>query len=249
MTGLLEGKAAIVTGAASGIGEATVRLLAAEGARTLAVDLPGTPLRAVHAGSEGVTFLEMDVTAPGAAEAIIGAAVDTFGRLDILFNNAGTVGKGGLLEQHDEADWQFVIDLNMTSLYRLSKTALPHLRKSGAGRIINVGSVRSDFAESGAVAYTSTKHGVAGLTKVLACELGPHGTANYIQPGAILTGITKPAFDRMPEYADYWKARAPVGRFGEPEDIANAVLFLASDEASFVSGIGLWVDGGAMSHL
>ncbi|MBI1180946.1 MAG: SDR family oxidoreductase [Alphaproteobacteria bacterium] len=248
MTGLVEGKAAIVTGAASGIGAATAALLAEEGAGVLAVDLPGSPLASVHAGRERIVCLEMDVTAPEAGPAIVRAALDAFGRLDILFNNAGTVGKGGEVETHDEADWQFVIDLNMTSIYRLSKAAMPHLKKSEAARIVNVGSVRSDFAESGAAAYTATKHGVAGLTKVLACELGRHGTANYIQPGAILTGITRPAFERMPDYAKYWKERAPVGRFGEPEDIANAVLFLASEEAGYVSGIGLWVDGGAMCH-
>jgi 3-oxoacyl-[acyl-carrier protein] reductase len=248
MTGLLEGKAAIVTGAASGIGEASARLMASEGARVLAVDLPGKPLAQVHAGSPSILCMDMDVTAAGAADAIVAAAIDAFGRLDILFNNAGTVGKGGVVETHDEADWNFVIGLNLTSVYRLSKAAIPFLKQSGAARIINVGSVRSDFADSGAAAYTSTKHAVAGLTKVLACELGPYGTANYIQPGAILTGITSPAFERMPDYAAYWKARAPVGRFGESEDIANAVLYLASDEADFVSGIGLWVDGGAVSH-
>jgi len=248
MTGLLEGKAAIVTGAASGIGEASARLLAAEGAKVLAVDLPGKPLAAVHAGRANIVCMDMDVTAEGAARRIVQAAIDAFGRLDILFNNAGTVGKGGVVETHDEADWDFVIGLNLTSVYRLSKAAFPYLKQSGAARIINVGSVRSEYADSGAAAYTATKHAVAGLTKVLACELGSHGTANYIQPGAIVTGITSPAFERMPAYAQYWTERASVGRLGESEDIANAVLFLASDESSYVSGIGLWVDGGAMSH-
>jgi 3-oxoacyl-[acyl-carrier protein] reductase len=248
MTGLLDGKAAIVTGAASGIGEASARLLADEGAKVLAVDLPGKNLQGVHEGRAGIVCLDMDVTADNAAGKIVAAAMDAFGRLDILFNNAGTVGKGGPFESHDEADWDFVIGLNMTSVYRLSKAAFPYLKQSGSARIINVGSVRSEFADANAVAYTATKHGVAGLTKVLACELGSHGTANYIQPGAILTGITRPAFDSMPDYAKYWKERAPVGRFGESEDIANAVLFLASDEASYISGVGLWVDGGAMSH-
>jgi len=249
MTGLLEGKAAIVTGAASGIGEATAKLFSTEGAKVLAVDLPGKPLAAVHGGDGNVVCLEQDVTAEGAADRIVAAALEAFGGLDILFNNAGTVGKGGEIETHDEADWRFVIELNLTSVYRLSKAAIPALRNSKAGRIINVGSVRSDFADKGAVAYTTTKHGVAGLTKVLACEIGDFGaTANYIQPGAILTGITRPAFEAMPDYAQYWKERAPVGRLGEAEDIANAALFLASDESSYVSGVGFKVDGGAMAH-
>ena len=250
MTGLLEGKVAIITGAASGIGEATTKLFTSEGAKVLAVDLPGAPLDDVHGNDADVKTLEQDVTGPDAAQKIVQAALEAFGKVDILFNNAGTVGKGGEVENHDEADWQFVIDLNLTSMYRLSKEAIPELKKSGAGRIVNVGSIRSDFADSGAAAYTATKHAVAGLTKVLACELGGDGiTANYVQPGAILTGITKPAFEMMPDYATYWKDRASTGRLGEPEDIANAVLYLASDEASFVTGIGLMIDGGATSHF
>ena len=249
-TGLLEGKVAIVTGAASGIGKATTELFTSEGAKVLAVDLPGTPLNDVHGNDANVSCLEQDVTEDGAADAIVTAAVEAFGKVDILFNNAGTVGAGGEVEAHDEADWDFVIGLNITSVYRLTKAAIPELKKSGQGRVINVGSIRSDFADAGAAAYTTTKHGVAGLTKVLACELGKYGiTANYVQPGAILTGITKPAFEMMPDYGKYWEDRASVGRLGEPEDIANAVLYLASEEADFVSGIGLMIDGGATSHF
>ena len=249
MTGLLEGKVAIITGAASGIGKATTTLFTDEGAKVLAVDLPGSPLDDVHGNDTNVKTLEQDVTAPEAADSIVNAALEAFGRIDILFNNAGTVGAGGEVESHDEADWMFVTDVNLHSMYRITKAAIPALKESGAGRIVNVGSIRSDFADSGAAAYTATKHAVAGLTKVLACELGAHGvTANYVQPGAIITGITGPAFEAMPEYGKYWQDRASVGRHGQPEDIANAVLYLASDDASFVSGIGLMIDGGATSH-
>ncbi len=250
MTGLLEGKVAIITGAASGIGKATTELFTAEGAKVLAVDLPGSPLNDVHGNDANVSCLEQDVTGEGAADTIVGAALEAFGKIDILFNNAGTVGQGGEVESHDEADWMFVTELNLHSMYRITKAAIPELKKSGAGRIVNVGSIRSEFADSGAAAYTTTKHGVAGLTKVLAVELGQHGiTANFVQPGAILTGITEPAFAAMPEYGEYWKNRASTGRLGLPEDIANAVLYLSSDEASFVSGIGLMIDGGATSHF
>ena len=249
MTGLLEGKVAIITGAASGIGKATTTLFTDEGAKVLAVDLPGSPLDNAHGNDANVKTLEQDVTAPEAADTIVKAALETFGRIDILFNNAGTVGAGGEVESHDESDWMFVTDVNLHSMYRITKAAIPALKESGAGRIVNVGSIRSDFADSGAAAYTATKHAVAGLTKVLACELGGHGvTANYVQPGAIITGITGPAFEAMPEYGKYWQDRASVGRHGQPEDIANAVLYLASDESSFVSGIGLMIDGGATSH-
>jgi len=249
MTGILEGRKAIVTGAASGIGEATTKLFADEGASILAVDLPGTSLADVHADTPNVVLMEQDVTTADAAANIIGKAIDSLGAIDILFNNAGTVGRGGELESFDDADWDFVVNLNMTSVYKISKAAYPHLKASNDGRIINVGSVRTDFADVGAAAYTATKHGVAGLTKVMACELGPHGgTANYVQPGAILTGITRPAFEMMPEYGKYWTELAPSGRLGEASDIANAVLFFASEESGFVSGEGLYVDGGATCH-
>lgn len=249
MTGLLEDKAAIVTGAASGIGAAVTRLFAEEGARVLAVDLPGAHLTDAFAGDDNIVCLEQSVTEDGAAVTIVGAAIDNFGRLDILFNCAGGVGAGGEIETHDEADYDFVMDLNVRSVYRLSKAAIPELKKSGAGRIVNIGSVRSNFSDAGAVSYATSKHAVAGLTKTLACEVGKYGmTANYVLPGAIVTAITAPVLEAMPEFKDYWVKRASVGRLGEPEDIANAVLFLASEESNYVNGAGLAVDGGVMSH-
>ena len=249
MTGILEGKIAIVTGAASGIGEASAKLFASEGARVLAVDLPGTSLAEVHANTPNIVLMEQDVTTTDAAANIIGKAVESLGGIDILFNNAGAVGAGGELETFDDDDWDFILGLNLTSVYKITKAAYPHLKKSKASRVINVGSVRTDYANVGAAAYTTTKHAVAGLTKVIACELGPHGgTANYLQPGAIITGITKPAFDRRPEFGVYWTDLAPTGRLGEASDIANGVLFLASEESSFVSGTGLYIDGGATCH-
>ena len=249
MTGILEGKTAIITGAASGIGEATAKLFAAEGCRTLAVDLPGTPLADVHADTPGIVLMEQDVTTDDAAQNIIDKAVADLGSIDILFNNAGTVGAGGEIENFSDDDWNFVLNLNLTSVYKITKAAMPHLKKASAPRVINVGSVRSDYADAGAAAYTATKHAVAGLTKVMACELGPHGgTANYLQPGAIITGITKPAFAMMPEFETYWTDLAPTGRLGIPEDIANGVLFFASEESGFVSGTGLYIDGGATCH-
>jgi len=249
MTGILEGKTAIITGAASGIGEASAKLFAAEGATVLAVDLPGTPLAEVHADTPGVVLMEQDVTTDDAAAKIVAKAIDSLGGIDILFNNAGTVGAGGELETFSDDDWDFVLGLNLTSVYKITKAAYPHLKKAKAPRVINVGSVRTDFADVGAAAYTATKHAVAGLTKVIACELGPYGgTANYLQPGAIVTGITKPAFEMMPEFGVYWTDLAPTGRLGVPEDIANGVLFFASEESGFVSGEGLYIDGGATCH-
>lgn len=249
MTGLLDGKAAVVTGAASGIGAAVTRLFVEEGARVLAVDLPGTAMADAFGDDENVVCLEQSVTEDGAADKIVGAAAENFDQLDILFNCAGGVGAGGEIETHDEADYDFVMDLNVRSVYRLSKAAIPMLKKSGAGRIVNIGSVRSRFSDTGAISYATSKHAVAGLTKTLACEVGKYGmTANYVEPGAIVTAITAPVLDAMPEFKDYWVKRSSVGRLGEPEDIANAVLFFASEESGYVNGAGLAVDGGVMSH-
>ena len=245
MTGILEGKKAIITGAASGIGEASAKLFAAEGAKVLAVDLPGTPLAEVHKDTPNIVLMEQDVAAVDAAGNIIGRAAEMLGGIDILFNNAGTVGQGGELDVFVDDDWDFVLSV----INKHIKAAYPYLKKSGAGRVINVGSVRTDYADSEVAAYTATKHAVAGLTKVIACELGPHGgTANYLQPGAIVTGITRQAFETKPEFSIYWTDLAPTGRLGTPEDIANGGLFLASEESSFVSGTGLCIDGGATCH-
>jgi NAD(P)-dependent dehydrogenase (short-subunit alcohol dehydrogenase family) len=248
MSGLLDNKVAIITGAASGIGESTTKLFAAEGARVLAVDLREGDLATVHAQTPGAVIMEQDVTVKNAAQAIVSKALECFGQLDILFNNAGTVGNWGEIETYDDTNWDFVFELNISSMYRLCKAAIPELKKSNAGRIINVGSIRSEFADTGVAAYTASKHAVAGLTKTLACELGGyHCTANYIQPGAIVTGLTQEAFDT--EYGEYWKQLAPTGRLGQAEEVANAVIYLASDEASFVNGTGLFIDGGASIHV
>lgn len=242
----LNGKIAVVTGAADGIGKATVEVFLQEGARVVANDLPSSNIDEVFGGVDNVTIVKKDVTEEDAPAVISKAAADAFGGLDILFNNAGTAAGAPVDELSDEL-WDHVLSVDLTSVVRITRGCLPLLKESKAGRIISTGSVMSSFSASGMAAYTASKHGVLGLTRTFAVEFGPYGiTANCIQPGAIVTGITRDVFAAEPSFSDYWKNKAPLGRLGQPADIAKAALFLASDDAAFVSGIGMLVDGGAM---
>ena len=236
----LQGRVAIVTGAASGIGRASAQLFAAEGARVLAVDLPGKGLAEVG----GTAILEKNIADAGAAQTIVDTAIAEFGQLDIVMNNAG-IGVNALAEATTDEQWQRVLDVNLTAQFRLCRQAIPFLKRSKAGRIVNVASVMADGTDYGLAAYCASKAGVAGLTRTLALELGKFGiTANYLEPGAIETGMTKPLWDARPEVADVWAKKSALRRLGQPIDLARAALFLASDDGGFVTGHGLVVDGG-----
>lgn len=240
----LAGRVAVVTGAASGIGQAIVRTYIAAGAQVLAVDR--SPLAPEDADREGVVPFEQDLTAPAAVERIVAEADRRWGRIDVLVNNAG-IAKDASLEETSDELWNLTLLINLTVPFRLCRAALPLLKRSAAGRIINVGSVMSSFGSAGLSAYVASKHGVAGLTKCLASELGPFGiTANYIQPGAVLTGITRDGFAQNPAFRQFWENKAALGRVGQPEDIAPLALFLASPGAGFISGQGFIADGGAV---
>jgi NAD(P)-dependent dehydrogenase (short-subunit alcohol dehydrogenase family) len=219
-------------------------LFASEGARVLAVDLPGKYLAAAHDGHAAIACLEKSVADADSAAVIVGEAVARFGGLDILMNNAG-VAFNALAEQTSQADWDRTISVNLTAQFRLCQAAIPHLRKSAAGRIINVASVMAEGTDYGLAAYCASKAGVAGLTRTLALELGKFGiTANYLEPGAIKTGMTSGLWEARPEVADIWAKKAALRRLGQPVDLARGALFLASDDGGFVTGHGLVVDGG-----
>lgn len=241
----LEGKIAIVTGAASGIGEATAQLFASEGARVLAVDRSGTALAEAHARNAEVATLEQDVATDDAAERIVAAAVERFGGLDILFNNAG-VSQSIPAESFPTEEWDRTFAVNLRAGFLLCRRAIPELRARGGGRIINTASVMAQRTDYGLAAYCASKAGVAGLTRTLALELGRYGiTANWIEPGAIYTGMTRANFEN-PEIRRVWARKSPLKRLGQPLDIARGALFLASEDASFVTGQGLVVDGGLL---
>ena len=241
--GKLEGKVAIITGAASGIGEAIAKLYLAEGARVVLTDLPGHGLEAMFSGPN-VHCLALDVTADGSAEAVVAAANAQFGGLDILVNNAG-IALGKPFEDTTDEEFDRIMAVNVRSVFRTSRAAVPSLKARGAGRIINLGSIMSGTGGPLLAAYGCSKHAVAGLSKGMACDLGQYGiTVNYLQPGSIWTGMSKP-FMEDAGFRQYWETKAPMGRIGDPQDVAVAALFLATDEASFISGAGLAVDGGA----
>jgi 3-oxoacyl-[acyl-carrier protein] reductase len=241
----LEGLRAIVTGAASGIGRATSELFAAEGARVLAVDRPGADLAFTHPSIEG---LGCDIATDAAPSTIIGRAVEAFGGLDILYNNAGVSGSTPVGETSD-AEFDRQIGVNLRGSFRLSREAVPHLVKSGRGRLIFTASIMAVHTDNGLVAYSASKAGVVGMMHTFALELGRHGvTANAILPGAIATGMTAMSFQRE-DVAAVWAKKAALKRLGQPIDIARAALFLASEDGGFVTGQALGVDGGLMLRV
>lgn len=234
----LNGKVAIVTGAGSGIGKATAELFTKEGAKVLTVDLPGKG-----------TKLEIDIASDGAPKKIVDTAVAEFGRLDIVMNNAG-IASNALAEEFKREAWDRTLAVNLTAPFLICQAAIPHLRASGAGRIINVASVMAEGTDYGLSAYCASKAGVAGLTRTLALKLGKFKiTANYLLPGAIRTGMTSALWDARPDVADIWAKKSALRRLGQPEDLAKAALFLASEDGAFVTGHGLTVDGGLMLRV
>lgn len=241
----LKGKRTIVTGAASGIGEATARLFAAEGARVLAVDLPGTRLDEAHAGAANIVTAFDNVADETAADRLVSRAVSEFGGLDVLVNNAGTA-SNQLAEVATLEEWDRVFSVNIRGVFLLCRAAIPQLRAAGGGRLVNVASVMAERTDYGLSAYCASKAGVAGLTRTLALELGKFGiTANWIEPGAIETGMTRQNFAQEHIRA-VWEKKSPMKRLGQPIDVARAILFLASDDSAFVTGQGLVVDGGLL---
>jgi NAD(P)-dependent dehydrogenase (short-subunit alcohol dehydrogenase family) len=245
--GRLSGKIAIVTGAASGIGEASARLFAEEGAQVLAVDRPESAIDTAHAGNKSIEAFAADITGDDAPKKIVAAALDRFGALDILFNNAGVSGRAFVEEMSDEM-WDRVNDVNVRGMFRLCREAIPALklraREKGRARIVNTASVMAFDTDYGLAAYCASKAGVGGLTRTLALELGKFNiTANYVCPGAIYSGMTRTNFDK-PEIREVWEKKAALRRLGQPIDIARGALLLASDDADFITGHKLMVDGG-----
>lgn len=247
--GRLENKVAIVTGAADGMGEAEVKLFVEEGAKVLAVDVNEAKLNAAHNGAgDGVKLLALDITKESAAADIVGACVSAFGGVDILVNNAGVVDYENV-EVMRADNWRRTMDVNLDAMFFLCQKAIPEMKKRGGGRIVNIASINAVVTAPGLGAYAASKHGVAGLTKTLAVELGPDNiTANYINPGAILTGMTRPLMDD-PDTRALFESFSVLPQMGMPEDIAKGALFLASDDAAFITGHGLTIDGGFLAKV
>jgi 3-oxoacyl-[acyl-carrier protein] reductase len=242
----LTGKVAVVTGSSRGIGRAIAILLAGQGAKVIvnsahsaeAADAVAQEIRT--AGGEAIS-VTADVSVAADAERLIKAAVDSYGRLDILVNNAGTT-RDTLLMRMSEADWDTVIDLNLKGAFNCTKAAARPLLRTRGGRIINVTSVSGLAGNAGQANYAASKAGLVGFTKSVAREFASRAiTCNAVAPGFVPTALTNVLTDDL-------KAKAieaiPLGRTGSPEEIAAAVVFLASDEAAYITGHVLTVDGG-----
>jgi 3-oxoacyl-[acyl-carrier protein] reductase len=242
----LKDKVAIVTGGARGIGKAVAETLAKLGASVVVADLKAelaqeTAKELAASTGQKVTALSVDVSNSESAKAMVKSALDEYGKVDILVNNAG-ITRDGLIMRMSEQDWDMVLNINLKGAFNCSQAIVRSMMNQKSGRIINMSSVSGVSGQAGQTNYSSSKAGLIGFTKALAKEVGSRNvTVNAVAPGFIETDLTVD----LPEEIREWGIKlTPLGHFGAPQDIANAVAFLASDQASYITGVVLHVDGG-----
>jgi NAD(P)-dependent dehydrogenase (short-subunit alcohol dehydrogenase family) len=246
MTERFSGRTAVVTGGGSGIGLATVRRLASEGARVVVADIDAGPGKAA-ADEVGGLFVQTDVTSETQVEELFAAAVDTYGSVDVAFNNAGISPPedDSILDTGLEA-WRRVQEVNLTSVFLCCKSAIPHMQRQGRGAIVNTASfVAVMGAATSQISYTASKGGVLAMTRELGVQFAREGIrVNALCPGPVDTPLLQELFAADPERAQRRLVHIPMGRFARAEEIASTVAFLASDDASFITASTFLVDGG-----
>ncbi len=249
MNGMFEGKVALVTGAGSGIGRATAIALARHGASVVVADIDPVgakeTTRMITGAGGTASCVRADVSRWTDVEDMVTTTVDRYGRLDIAFNNAGTEGVAAATADATEAAWKQVLDINLTGTWFCMKAEIPRMLEHGGGAIVNCSSIAGLVGLAGSAAYVASKHGVVGLTKAAALDYATQGIrVNAVCPGVIDTPMVERATHGQEQARAQFAALEPVGRLGRAEEIADAVLWLGSDSASFVTGQAIAVDGG-----
>lgn len=245
----LEGKVAVITGSTKGIGRAAARLFAEEGAKVVVVgtseEAGNSCVEEIKAAGREAFYQKTNVASEEELDGLVNACLETYGRIDILVNNAGVGGSLANMDDITYEEWNKVLAVNLTAPFSLCKRVIPIMEKQGGGNIVNVASMASTAAGRGGLAYTTAKHGLLGLTRQMAMDHGPRGVRiNAVLPGPIDTQMIARIL-QMPQHPVSMKIKMdPAGRPGQPEEVAKAILFLASDESSFIYGTGLAVDGG-----
>lgn len=245
----LENKVAIITGSTRGIGRATAKLFAAEGAKVVVVgtnaELGENCVAEIKTDGGEAVFCKTDVTSEESLSALVKVALDTYGRIDILVNNAGVGGSTANMNDITMDEWNKVLTTNLTAPFMLCKKVIPVMEEQGGGAIVNIASMASTGAGRGGLAYTSAKHGLLGLTRQMSMDHGRTGVRiNAVLPGPIETDMIARVL-AIPQHPVCMKIKmSPAARAGRPEEVAQAVVFLASDDASFIHGAALAVDGG-----
>ena len=244
--GLVDGHRAIVTGGGSGIGRATCIKLASEGAAVAVLDRDADGAERVAKDIGGVA-LTVDVADAGATAAAVDRAAGELGGLSIVFANAGDATMGAVGDM-DPLEWERIVAVNLSGVFHTVRAAVPHLLAGGDGRIVCTASISGVRPAEGEAAYAAAKAGVASLTASVALEYGPAVRSNAVSPGMIATGMTGPLLDNFPDIVEQMVSKTPAGRIGEPQDVADVVVFLCSDLARFITGQNIVVDGGMTLH-